>query len=107
MGDEELWVVPRASGEYGVGEAIVIAVAGAAFAASTAGVVTAAVINIAISLAISTVASMITGKKKNTPATQQERPENKPSFIADGVVNLTAAAMLTRFFSAKCRTVAA
>lgn len=87
-GNEELWVVPRIGGN---GEAIVAAIAGAAFAATTAGIVIAVVINIAISIAISAIANVITGKKKNTTATQLERPDSKPSFIANGAVNVTAA----------------
>jgi predicted phage tail protein len=91
--DEELWIVPSASGETGI--EIGAAVAAAIGATGATAIAVAAVVNIAVSLAISlalsSVANLITGKKKNTPATQQERPENKPSFIADGVVNLTAA----------------
>jgi predicted phage tail protein len=87
--DEELWIMPTVGGE--------LPVAFVAMAFSAIGVTVAnftiitMVVNMAISLALSAVANMITGKKKNTTATQQERPENKPSFIADGTVNLTAA----------------
>ncbi|MBD9356958.1 tail assembly protein [Methylomonas albis] len=87
--DEELWIVPSAGGDV---PAVIIGIATALGAsAATAIAISAFVMQMALSLALSAVASLITGKKKNTPATQQERPENKPSFIADGVVNLTAA----------------
>lgn len=90
-GDEELWILPVVGGE------IMAPMVVAAFAAmgttigTLAATVIASVINIGLSLAFSAVSNMITSKKKNTTATQQERPENKPSFIADGPVNLTVA----------------
>lgn len=95
---EELWVLPSASGEYGIDAAIWAGVAtalteagAAAGVAVAAAEIAVALVHMAIAIGLSSVASMISGKKKNTPATQQERPENKPSFIADGAVNLTAA----------------
>jgi predicted phage tail protein len=87
-GEEELWVLPTLSGEGGL---VVAAVFGAAFAATTAGIVVATVINIALAIAISAIANLITGKKQKTTATNQEAPNNKPSFISDGPVNLTQA----------------
>ncbi|MDT4291788.1 tail assembly protein [Methylomonas sp. MO1] len=87
--DEELWILPTVGGELPVP---LVAAAFAAVGVTVANfTIITMVVNMAISLALSAVANMITGKKKNTPASQQERPENKPSFIADGVVNLTAA----------------
>lgn len=96
--DEELWIIPRMGGEYGIDVAIW---AGVATALTEAGVaagaavalaeVAVALANIALSMAFSAVANLLTGKKQNKTAPQQERPENKPSFIADGVVNLTSA----------------
>lgn len=53
---EELWVVPEVSGN---GPAIVAVVAGASFAASTAGIVLGAVINIALSFALNMVVNML------------------------------------------------
>lgn len=91
--DEVLCVVPRAGGEYGVGEAIVIAIAGAAFAATTAGIITIAVVNLAISIAISIAVSMIAKLISGTPdgqeASRTEVPENRPSYLMNGVVNTT------------------
>jgi predicted phage tail protein len=85
--DEILLVVPKPSGEYGIGEFIVSALFTAAFAASTAGAVVAAVIEIALVVAISVVASLISGTNSGMTAGEQEAPENKPSYLMNGVVN--------------------
>ncbi|WP_426994443.1 hypothetical protein [Methylomonas sp. CM2] len=87
--DEELWVMPVVGGE------LPVAFVAAAFSAIG---VTAAnftlitmVVNTALSLAISAVANMITGKKANRSPASLERPESKPSYISNGAVNVTAA----------------
>lgn len=86
--DEELWIIPKMGGD--IPAVAVAAVLGVAATSATAIIVTT-VINIALSMALSAVANLLTSKKQNKTAPQQERPENKPSFIADGVVNLTSA----------------
>ncbi|WP_426994031.1 hypothetical protein [Methylomonas sp. CM2] len=87
---EELWILPTVGGE------LPVPVIAAAFVAITGVTVAnftliATLVNTALSMAFSAVANVITAKKQNVTASQQERPEAKPSFIADGVVNLTAA----------------
>jgi predicted phage tail protein len=87
--DEELWVLPVVGGDIPIP---IIAAAFAAMGVSVANfTLIAMVINTALSIAFSAVANLLTSKKKNTTAVAQERPENKPSFIADGPVNLTVA----------------
>lgn len=87
--DEELWILPVVGGDLPIP---LVAAAFAAMGVSVANfTLITMVINIALSMAFSAVANMITGKKPKTTAAQQERPESKPSFIADGPVNLTVA----------------
>ncbi|BBL59566.1 tail assembly protein [Methylomonas koyamae] len=89
--DEELWIMPVASGEI-MAPMVVAAFATVGIAVGeVAAMMIAGLLNIAISMAFTAVANMLTSKKRNTTAPQQERPDSKPSFIADGVVNLTAA----------------
>lgn len=86
--NEELWVIPKPSGEYG-GEWIVVAIAGAAFAASTAGIIIATVINIAISIAIAFIAQLISGTNNGVNPVDTEPYESKPSYLMNGVINTT------------------
>lgn len=89
--DEELWIMPVASGEI-VAPFVVAAFASIGVSVGTTfATIVAGLLNVGLSMAFSAVANMLTSKKRNTTAPQQERPDNKPSFIADGVVNLTAA----------------
>jgi len=81
-GDEVLYVVPKVEGEGG---AIVALILGPAFAGTTAGGIVAMVINVAISIAVSAIASLIAGTPDGSGA--NEAPENKPSYIFNGVVN--------------------
>jgi len=83
--DEVLYIVPKIEGE--VGAAIVGAVVSTAFAETVAGVIIATVIDIAVAVAISAVAQMISGTPDGFGANNIERPENKPSYIFNGVVN--------------------
>lgn len=99
--DEILYVVPRVAGE---GAAIVGAAVGAGATAlgttavvagvtvttlTTLGLVVAAVINIAISIAVAAIASLISGSNEKNNAASNERPENKPSYLLNGAVNTT------------------
>jgi predicted phage tail protein len=94
---EILIVVPRVGGE--VAAATVAAWVGysaAAYAAaSTATVVAftiaAAIINIGISLAVSALANIITGKKDYMNPGDTENYDSKPSFVSNGAVNVTRA----------------
>ncbi len=89
--DEELWIMPVASGEI-MAPMVIAAFASIGVTVGTmAATLIAGLLNVALSMAFSAVANMLTSKKRNTTAPQQERPDHKPSFIADGVVNLTAA----------------
>lgn len=83
-GSEVLFVVPKINGD---GALLVALVAGAAFAATTAGMIIAFVINIAISIAISMIASLISGTPDGFGSNDTEAPENKPSYLFNGVVN--------------------
>jgi len=83
--DEVLYIVPKIEGEFGA--AIVGAVVSTAFAETVAGVIISTIIDIAISIAISTVAQMISGTPDGFGANNIEQPENKPSYIFNGVVN--------------------
>ncbi|WP_157204019.1 hypothetical protein [Methylomonas methanica] len=87
--DEILFIVPTAGGE--VPALIIAPLMALGVSATAAMVISTFVMQIAFSMAFSAVANLMTSKKPNTTAPQQEHPENKPSFIADGVVNLTAA----------------
>jgi predicted phage tail protein len=83
--DEVLLVVPKPGGE--IGAAVVAAIWGAAYAATTAGIIIAAVINIALVVAVSFIAQLISGSNDGMRAADQENPENKPSYLMNGVVN--------------------
>lgn len=91
--DEEPWILPVAGGEVPV--PLIVAALSAVGITGTYAAMAIVAINaltsIGVAMAFSAVANMISGKKQNKTAPQQERPENKPSFIADGVVNLTSA----------------
>lgn len=91
--DEILCIIPRAGGE--IPAAAVVAAWGAVGVATTATsflvAATLMVINIGISLAISALANMITGKKPAVGARDTESYENKPSFISNGPVNVVRA----------------
>ncbi len=93
--NEILVVVPRAAGDYGVGELIVTAIAGAAYAATAAGVAIAVVVDIvvlvSVSLAVSAIANLTTNKKGKIAAKDTESYESKPSFVSNGPVNVTRA----------------
>ncbi|WFP48504.1 hypothetical protein PL263_10305 [Methylomonas sp. EFPC3] len=95
--NEELWILPVIQGEVFapvIWAAVVSAATSLGAGAGLAvflGEMAVAIVNIGISMAFSAVATLMTSKKRNTSAPMQERPDNKPSFIADGVVNLTAA----------------
>ena len=93
--NEILVVVPRAGGDYGVGELIVTAIAGAAYAATAAGVAIAVVVDIvvlvSVSLAVSAIANVMTNKKGKIAAKDTESYESKPSFVSNGPVNVTRA----------------
>lgn len=85
-GDETLLVVPKASGD------VPVAVVAAALSISATGFAAMAitfVLNMAISLAINMIVSLISGSNDGTKATNQEAPENKPSYLFNGVVNTT------------------
>ncbi|WP_446808638.1 hypothetical protein ACH50O_15330 [Methylomonas sp. 2BW1-5-20] len=88
---EELWILPRMSGETGIEEGVWAAVAIAATEAGASAGVAVALINIGTAMALSAIANIITSHKKNTSPGAQERPESKPSFISNGAVNVTAA----------------
>jgi predicted phage tail protein len=95
--DEILCIIPRAGGEvaapmlmamYGMSTA---AIAAASTATMVAFSVAAMIINIGISLAVSALANMITGKKQSVRARDTETYESKPSFISNGPVNVVRA----------------
>jgi predicted phage tail protein len=65
----------------------VAAIWSAAYAATTAGIIIAAVINIAVVVAVSFIAQLISGSNDGMKAADQENPENKPSYLMNGVVN--------------------
>jgi len=81
-GDEMLYVVPKISGNV---TAAIIASITSGVISGTAATIVAIVVNMAISLAISAIASLIAGTPDGSGA--NEAPENKPSYIFNGVVN--------------------
>lgn len=86
---EELWVIPRVSGNTGVETVIAIgATAGVAIGATTAAVI-AGLINIAIAVAISVIAKVISGTNSGVRPEETEPYESKPSYLMNGVVNTT------------------
>lgn len=97
-GREVLYVVPHVSGDYGVVAALV-AYVGTTFLVAGGGLVTAVgtltalgvavavVITIAVTIAISYIASLISGTPDGFGANETEDPENKPSYLFNGVVN--------------------
>ncbi|MBA4152636.1 MAG: hypothetical protein C0509_08745 [Acinetobacter sp.] len=92
-GGEVMVIVPRIGGEL---PAAFIASAFSAIgvtlpAASFALAAVTAVINIGLSLAFSALANIITGNKQSVSAVNQEQPESRPSFVANGAVNVTSA----------------
>jgi len=82
--DEVLILIPRIDGE--ITGAIVAGITAGAIS-GTAAVVVAFVVNIAIAIAISAIASLISGTPKGFGATTTEKPQNKPSYLLNGVVN--------------------
>jgi predicted phage tail protein len=89
--DEVLMIVPIASGDV---QAAMIPAIMTAWAGAASGFVAGAiamVINIGISLAISALANMITGKKQSVSARDMESYESKPSFVSNGPVNVVRA----------------
>ena len=95
-GDEVLYVMPKASGDISAlaagfavwavgGTAAGVIAAGAGFFAIYAAAYI--VIAVAISIAISYIASLISGTPDSFGANDTETPENKPSYIFNGVVN--------------------
>ncbi len=89
---ETLFVVPRMSGDVA---GVVAGVLGITVASSVSAVIAAtvliAVINtiiaVAISIAISAIAALIAGTPDGFGANETEAPENKPSYLFNGVVN--------------------
>lgn len=90
-GDELMVIVPRLSGEI-----IGVPTIAAAFAAVTGVTVAnftliASVVNMALSVGLSALANVITGSKSQVKGADLERPENKPSYIPNGAVNVVRA----------------
>ncbi len=92
--NEVLMIIPRTGGD------IPAAAVAAAFTAigvtgvtATSFVVLAAtaLINVGLSIALSALANVITGNKQSVAAANTETPENKPSFVSNGPVNVVRA----------------
>lgn len=86
--NETLVIIPRIGGDIPI---VFVAMALAVAETSMVAIIATAVINIAISLAISAIANAITGSKSSKNAGDTEKPESKPSYIADGPVNVSRA----------------
>jgi predicted phage tail protein len=91
--DEVLCIIPRAGGDFPAAALVPMftAMGMSAAAAGWAAAIAAVVINIGISLAVSALANMITGKKQSVSARDTETYESKPSFISNGPVNVVRA----------------
>ncbi|WP_427501392.1 hypothetical protein ACQE3E_06735 [Methylomonas sp. MED-D] len=89
-GDEILMVVPRVGGELPVAAvaAVVSTVTGITVANFT---LIAAVVNMALSIGISALANVLTGPKTKASGRDLESYQNKPSYIANGAVNVVRA----------------
>ena len=85
-GNEVLMIVPRVGGD--VTAAMIAPYIGVA-AESFYAVAAAAVINIALSMAVTAIANVITGSKSNAAAGSLENYKSRPSFISNGPVNVT------------------
>jgi predicted phage tail protein len=88
--DEVLMILPRAGGDVVAAALIPYLAAFGAYAATVATVL-AVVINIGISMAISALANLITGKKQSATAASTENYQSRPSFISNGAVNVVRA----------------
>ncbi len=84
---DSLWIIPNIEGE---GAAIVVAIAGAAFAATWAGIAVAAVINIAIAIAIGMVMQLLSPTPSFThdPASTQSAANKLESNLFNGAPNI-------------------
>lgn len=96
-GNEVLLIVPRVGGNEPISATMImsasIAMTGSiAMSAATAAIMATVlnmVIGMAISMALNMVVGLISGSNDGTKATNQEAPENKPSYLFNGVVNTT------------------
>jgi predicted phage tail protein len=86
--DEVLIVVPKAGGDIPVP----FIVAAFAFVGVTlpewGALLVTALVNVAVVVAVSAIANVITSHKQKVDAKDTETPENKPSFVSNGPVNV-------------------
>ena len=96
-GNEVLLIVPRVGGNEPISATMIMAASikltGTIVMSTAMATVMAAALNMvigmAISMALSAVVGLISGSNDGTKATNQEAPENKPSYLFNGVVNTT------------------
>lgn len=89
-GNEVLYVMPAPKGQIvAAGAAVVIAGVSFAVGSAVAAAVIAVVLNIVLTIAISFIAQLISGTSNGQQASQTELPENRPSYLMNGVVNTT------------------
>jgi len=90
-GNEVLYVVPKVGGDISgiVGAIIAYAVPAGVAAAAYAAIYVAVyiVVYVALAVAISAISSLIAGTPDSFGANDTEAPENKPSYLMNGVVN--------------------
>lgn len=96
-GNEVLFVVPRVGGNDPISATMImyasIQLTGTIVMSTAVASIMATVLNVvigmAISMALNAVVGLISGSNDGTKATNQEAPENKPSYLFNGVVNTT------------------
>jgi predicted phage tail protein len=94
--DEVLFVLPRVSGETGIEVSVIASYAAmaakfVATAWAAIGPLGQAIVMMGLSIGMSALANVITGKKQSVGARDTESYESKPSFVSNGPVNVVRA----------------